>query len=60
MSEPKPETGEKLYIVRTRVFAKTAKEAVKKVKMIEPHEAYVDTDWEKQNIEKLDAIGFRI
>lgn len=51
--------GEKLYMVRTRVFAKNAAEALKRAKEVAPHEAYLDADWEKHNITAEDAIGFR-
>lgn len=55
----KHKKGEKLYIVRSHVFARSGAEALKKAKGMTPHEAFVDSDWEKNNINTADAIGFR-
>lgn len=51
----------KLYIVRTYVMAKNARQALSKAKKTNEHECWVDDDWAKGNRETLaNAVGFTI
>lgn len=45
-------------MIQKKIMAKTALEALKKESKIPVHEVFISSDWEKNNIEKEDAIGF--
>lgn len=54
-----PKKGEKFYILRWRVFAKSARDAIKKASGRAPDEAFIDSDWEKENVTHDGGVGFR-
>lgn len=49
---------DKLYVVRSYIKAKTAKEAIKKSKAQEPDDVWIDEEWKKQNDNLSRAVGF--
>lgn len=51
----------KMYVVRSYVMAKNAKEALHKFKVTEPDECWIDDEWKKDGAKNLSsAIGFDI
>lgn len=52
---------QKRFIVRKYIMAISAKEAIKKERIITPDDVWVDEDWKKDNPNQLQsAIGFRV
>ena len=56
----KKKNYEKMFVVRKYVKAESAEQAIKKEKKQKPDDVWVDEDWKKNNIQKKDAIGFRL
>lgn len=50
----------KLFIVKKYIYAKSAKDAIKKEKGINPDDVWVDEDWRLENIKKNNEkeVGF--
>lgn len=49
----------KRYVVRKYIMANSAHEAIKKERKYRPDDVYIDSDWQKNNDEKVvSAIGF--
>lgn len=53
--------GQKLFVVKKYVMAKSAQEALRKEIKIKPDDIWVDDEWRKGNQDRLtDAIGFEV
>lgn len=51
--------SKKRYIVRKYIMARSCEEALSIEKKYKPDDCFIDSDWEKNNSEKLvSAIGF--
>ena len=54
-------TKNKLYVVRKYIKAGSAQEALKKERKHKPDEVWVDEEWKKGHMDKLEsAIGFDV
>jgi hypothetical protein len=55
----KKKSNQKLFVIRKYVFAKSAREAIKKERKHEPDDVWVDDEWRKDPKNQLSsAIGF--
>lgn len=52
-------SGQKRFIVRKYILAKSVHEALVKERKVRPDDCYVDDDWKRENPNQLEsAIGF--
>lgn len=55
----KPQNKPKMFIIRKYIMAKNAAEAIKKDTKAPVHDVFIDDDWRKSQVDRLeDAIGF--
>jgi hypothetical protein len=62
MMKKKPNRlGQKMFIVRKYIMARSAAEAMRKDKKTLPDDVFIDTDWQKGNASTLaSAMGFTL
>lgn len=50
--------NKKLFIVRKYIMASSATEAIKLDKITPVDDVYIDNDWQKENMYKVNPVGF--